>query len=240
MSQFSQQIIQKLQDQANPDRAKQLQRFFKTGPGEYAEGDLFLGIPVPQLRALVRQFKKKVVWSDIQPLLIHPHHEMRLTGLLLLVELFQASDQAQRKNLVDQYLTHSAYINNWDLVDLSTPKILGQYLLDTQPQTTPQLLIRLAHSSNLWERRIAMLATYAYIKADFYQATLDLAVLLINDPHDLIHKASGWMLREVGKRDQAVLEQFLDEYGPQLPRTALRYSIERLPENKRQLYLGKK
>ena len=239
MSQLSQQIIQHLQQQADPDKAKQLQRFFKTGPGEYAEGDLFLGIVVPKQRAIVRQFKKQITWSDIQPLLIHPYHEVRLTGLLLMVELFQHSFAQQQAQLVKHYLAHTHYINNWDLVDLSAPKILGQYLVDTQTNTTPKLLIKLAESDNLWERRIAMLASFAYIKHHHYQTTIDLALLLITDPHDLIHKATGWMLREVGKQDQLVLEQFLQDHSQDMPRTALRYSIERLPESKRQFYLGK-
>ena len=244
MSQIAKEIILAVKKQANPQKAKTLQTFFKTGPGEYAEGDLFLGLTVPQQRQIVKEFKDEVKINDLSELVVKPYHEMRLVALLLLVELFQkAKSLKEKQEIVNFYLAHSSYINNWDLVDLSADKIVGQYLLslsqEQESSKTPHLLINLVKSPLLWERRIAVLATFPYIRAGQFFATLDLAKLLLADQEDLIHKAVGWLLREIGKREKKVLIDFLDQYTLQMPRTMLRYAIEKFPEKERQLYLKK-
>ncbi len=244
MAKIADKIISALKKAANPQKAQHSQRFFKTAKGEYGEGDLFLGITVPQVRSIVKQYKNQVKIEDSAELVVNPYHEVRLSALLLLVELFKgAKTQATKKQIVDFYLAHSVYVNSWDLVDLSADKILGQYLLEKNNelvQKVPSLLINLAKSKILWERRIAVLSTFAFIRAGEFLPTIELAKILLNDQEDLIHKAVGWLLREVGKRDEKVLINFLNQYTLQMPRTMLRYAIEKLPENKRQFYLNKK
>lgn len=244
MAKIADKIILTLKKAANPHKAQHSQRFFKTAKGEYGEGDLFLGITVPQVRSIVKQYKNQVKIEDSAKLLINPYHEVRLSALLLLVELFKcAKTQAAKKQIVDFYLAHSTYVNSWDLVDLSADKILGQYLLETNNkpmQKVPGLLINLAKSKILWERRIAVLSTFAFIRMGEFFPTIELAKILLKDQEDLIHKAVGWLLREVGKRDEQILINFLDQYTLQMPRTMLRYAIEKLPEKTRQFYLHKK
>ena len=217
---------------ANQRDAAFLQRFFKTGAGEYGEGDRFLGIRVPQLRALARRFRE-LPREQVLNLLQSPWHEQRLLALLLLVDQYRRGTDAERDEIHRAYLRNTAYINNWDLVDSSAEHIVGGHL-DPRRQT---LLEQLARSQSLWERRIAILATFHWIKQDEYRPALRVAKLLMNDPHDLIHKAVGWMLREIGKRDIAVEEKFLLEHYRNMPRTMLRYAIERLPEPRRRQYL---
>lgn len=214
---------------ANPAKAKILARFFKTGPGEYGEGDIFLGITVPDSRKLVRQYWHLPL-SDITELLKSPIHEERLIALLILVAQFPQSP----KLIYDTYLKSTKFINNWDLVDLSAPKIVGDYLL-SKPNA---ILFKLAKSKNLWERRIAILSTFAFIYQGNPQPTLRISGLLLGDKEDLIHKAVGWMLREVGKRiSQQTLTDFLNLNYRRMPRTMLRYAIERFPEPLRRQYL---
>ncbi len=219
----------------NPIKAKILQRFFKTGRGEYGEGDKFLGVVVPLQRQIAKKFID-VSLNDIQKLLDNEIHEYRLTGLLILVDKYAKVGTKMKKQIYDFYLKNTKHINNWDLVDLTAPKIVGDFLLDKDKQ----ILYKLAESKNLWERRIAMLAAFAFIKKDNFKDALKLAKLLLNDEHDLMHKATGWMLREIGKRKLGVLIDFLDKYSDKMPRTMLRYAIERLPETKRRYYLNKK
>jgi 3-methyladenine DNA glycosylase AlkD len=209
-----------------------LARYFKTGPGEYGEGDRFRGIRVPVLRKLAKQYRS-LDDADVRRLLTSPFHEDRLTALLILVEQAQRADRARRAALYRLYLDHTAYINNWDLVDLSAGKIVGAYLYpdDVAP------LFALAGSDSLWERRIAIMATSHFIAQGHYATTLQLAERLLHDDHDLIHKAVGWMLREVGNRDHAVEEAFLQIHYRAMPRTMLRYAIEKFPEERRQAYL---
>lgn len=247
MSQIAQKIIEDIKKQANPKKAQQLQHFFKTGPGEYAEGDLFLGLTVPQQRVIVRKYQEQIALNDLFGLIKNSHHEVRLVCLLLLVELYQKSQsQKEKKELVDFYLQNTSHINNWDLVDLSADKILGQYLYEKHlkqnkatVQEVPKLLIKLAKSNILWERRIAVLSTFPFIRAGQFLPTLELAKILMEDKEDLMHKAVGWLLREVGKRDETVLTNFLDQHILKMPRTTLRYSIEKFSEQKRQNYLKK-
>lgn len=217
---------------ANARDAAFLQRFFKTAPGEYGEGDQFLGIRVPQLRHLARRFRE-LPHEQVLTLLRSPWHEHRLLALLLLVDQYRRGTDAEREAIHRAYLDNIVYINNWDLVDSSAEHIVGAHL-DARRLT---LLEQLARSGSVWERRIAMLATFYWIKRDDYRPALGVAKLLMNDPHDLIHKAVGWMLREIGKRDLAVEETFLLEHYRTMPRTMLRYAIERMPESRRRKYL---
>ncbi|OIO23382.1 MAG: DNA alkylation repair protein [Ignavibacteria bacterium CG1_02_37_35] len=217
---------------ANKQRAEILQRFFKTGPGEYGEGDVFYGIKVPVQRTVAHQFQHLPL-NDLQILLKSKVHEERLIALLILVLKFKYADEIVREKLFKFYLKNSERINNWDLVDLSADKIVGAFLIDKDKS----LLFKLAKSSNLWERRIAMLSTYCFIKNGVFEVTLQIAELLLRDQQDLIHKAVGWMLREIGKRDLEPEEEFLKLHYKQMPRTMLRYAIEKFPEAKRQAYL---
>ncbi len=213
---------------ANPKRARGLARFFKTGKGEYGEGDKFIGITVPAQRAIAKKFRHLEL-RDIQKLLNSRIHEHRSTGLTILVAQYEAGDAATKQKVFDFYLQHTRRINNWDLVDGSAPYIVGKHLL-TQPRS---VLYRLAKSQDLWERRIAMVATGAFIRTGDLKDTFGIAAQLLADKHDLIHKAIGWMLREAGKQSQARMTAFLKRNYSRMPRTALRYAIERLPEAQR-------
>jgi 3-methyladenine DNA glycosylase AlkD len=217
---------------ASKSQAQHAQRFFKTGRGEYAEGDRFLGIRVPQLRRLVGRFRG-IALAEILALLKSPWHEERLLALLMLVDRYTRGDAGERARIYNLYRRHTKYINNWDLVDSSAPYILGAHLMprDKQP------LYRMARSKNLWQRRIAVLATFYMIKHKACDDALAIALILKDDREDLIHKAVGWMLREIGKRHPACAERFLQQHHKTMPRTMLRYAIERLPQRKRKVYL---
>ncbi len=218
---------------SNLEKAKILSRFFKTGKGEYGEGDIFLGITVPVCRTFAIKYKN-ISFSETRELLKSKIHEERLIALLILVHNFKIGSDPDRKNIFNFYLTSTKFINNWDLVDLSADKIVGEYLLDKNKK----LLIEFGFSNNLWERRIAMIATYAFIKKGEFEWTFRIASQLINDRNDLIQKALGWMLREVGKRcGQNIEEEFLIHHYKKMGRTALRYAIEHFKENRRKEYL---
>lgn len=221
-----------LRKQADPRKKKILESFFKTGPGQYAEGDVFLGVTVPKSRQTVRQYAA-LEPAGIRILLRSPIHEERLVGFLLLVERFQKGDEKIQKSVFEEYLRFTHRANNWDLVDQTADKIAGAYL-DKRPKTT---LYKLVRSPLLWERRIAIVATLYFIRRGKFKDTLALAEKLMDDPHDLMHKACGWMLREVGKRDRGVLERFLRRHCRTMPRTMLRYAIEHFSKSKRQDYL---
>ncbi|MDP3955079.1 MAG: DNA alkylation repair protein [bacterium] len=225
-------LVSEIQKQKNLQKAKILQRFFKTGKGEYGEGDIFLGLTVPLERQIAKNYSHLPL-SDLQKLLKSKIHEHRLVTLLILVGQYKKANEKTKKEIFDFYLDNTKNISNWDLVDLSAPNIVGDFLLDKDRE----ILSKLAKSSCLWERRIAVLATYAFIKASGFSDTLKIAEILLKDKHDLIHKAVGWMLREVGKRDEGILDKFLKENLPKIPRTTLRYAIERFPETKRKSYL---
>lgn len=217
---------------ADPETAAFLQRFFKTGPGEYAEGDRFLGIRVPVLRKLAAKYQSLDL-SACSALLRSPWHEARLLALLILVRAYNRADEPKRNEIYCLYLDHASHVNNWDLVDSSAEHIVGRHLRDRDRS----VLYELARSSSVWKRRIAIMATFHYVKAGSFDETLRIADMLLTDPHDLIHKAVGWMLREVGKRDRAVAEAFLRPRYRRMPRTMLRYAIERYPEALRLKYL---
>jgi 3-methyladenine DNA glycosylase AlkD len=217
---------------ADPGRAANLQRYFKTGPGQYGAGDRFRGLRVPVLRRIARQYRHLSL-PDAGRLLHSPFHEDRLLALLILTRRYYAGDDALRDAIHRLYLDHTPRINNWDLVDVSAPHLLGHYLRGRDRA----LLDRLAASQVLWERRMAIIATLSFIKQGDYDDTLRIAGLLLRDPEDLIHKAVGWMLREVGKGRVAVAEAFLQAHYRTMPRTMLRYAIERFPQARRQAYL---
>jgi 3-methyladenine DNA glycosylase AlkD len=217
---------------ADPQRAKHSQRYFKTGKGEYGAGDRFLGITVPAVRALARQYRDLPL-RDVERLLHSRWHEERLLALLLWVDRYRCGDAKQRQHIYKKYLRSIRYINNWDLVDSSAGQIVGEFLADQDKR----VLFRLARSANLWERRIAVIASGYFIRNGRYTEILKIATMLSSDEHDLIHKAVGWMLREVGKRDRPRLERFLIRYQASMPRTMLRYAIERLPAPQRRRYL---
>lgn len=225
-------VRQDLRRHASDDDATFLQRFFKTGPGEYAEGDVFIGVRVPRTRQVARAHRSLPV-DDVLTLLRSEIHEERLLALVLLVHRYEKGTAEEKERIYRQYLAHTRHINNWDLVDASADKIVGAHLFERDRKP----LYALVASADLWERRIAIIATFHFIRRHDFADTLALAEKLLGDGHDLIHKAVGWMLREVGKRDEAALDAFLDTHLPRMPRTALRYAIERMPEAKRLKYL---
>lgn len=228
-------LRQKLRQAATPVQAAISRRFFKTGPGEYGEGDRFLGLKVPQLRAELPH-TDALSEADVLDLLHSEWHEERLLALLVLGRRFNRAkkDAGAQQRIVTLYLENTKWINNWDLVDSSAPHILGAWLL----RRDRVVLDSLAASTSLWEQRIAILATQAFIRVGDFADTLRLSALFLSHPHDLMHKACGWMLREVGKRDLQPLRAFLDQHAAQMPRTMLRYAIEKLPEKPRQAYLA--
>ncbi|HNV68427.1 MAG TPA: DNA alkylation repair protein [Candidatus Ozemobacteraceae bacterium] len=225
-------LKQRLQSLARPRHAELQLRFFKTGPGEYGEGDRFLGLDVPTQRALAREFRHLPL-DAAKVLLLSPWHEERLVALLLMIGHYEKAAPKEREALTEFYLSHARYVNNWDLVDASAHLLAGP----TFPATRTKRLETLARSGMLWERRIAVVATFHHIRQNQFEPTLRISDILLHDTHDLIHKAVGWMLREVGKRDLAVLEEFLKPRYAKMPRTMLRYAIERFPEKRRQAYL---
>ena len=225
-------LKQEIRKQANTKQARFLQRFFKTGRGEYAEGDKFFGIRVPESRILAKR-NANLNLRELELLLKSEYHEERLIALLILVHNFHKASEAERTKIYKFYLANTKYVNNWDLVDLSASRIVGEYLRH-RPKG---VLNQLARSKNLWERRIAVIATFQFLYYGDFAKTMELAKILLKDKHDLIHKAVGWMLREVGKRDEKTLVRFLDKYKRQMPRTTLRYAIERFPEKRRKQYL---
>ena len=226
-------ISKHLQKMGDKEDAKFLQKFFKTGPGQYGEGDIFLGIRVPALRKLAKEYKSLPI-KEISYLLHSPYHEVRLFALISLVNAFTKADEPTRKRIYDLYLANTKHINNWDLVDLSAPNIVGAYLLEKSRKP----LYQLAKSKILWERRIAVLATFYFIKSYQYEDSFKIAEILLGDKEDLIHKAVGWMLREIGKRNTDIAENFLRTHCRTMPRTMLRYAIEKFPPEKRKNYLA--
>lgn len=228
-------VLNELLSMANPEKALFLQRFFKTGPGQYAEGDVFLGLIVPLTRSIAKA-NIQTPLAELQVLMDSEYHEARLCALLIIVEQFKKASPAEREVLYEFYLKNPRRINNWDLVDVTCPHVIGAYLLDKDRSR----LYELAASDNLWEQRIAMVSTVTFIRHREYTDTLALAEQLITHTHDLMHKAVGWMLREVGKKDRDTLTDFLEAYATRLPRTSLRYAIEHYPEEQRQYFLKKK
>ncbi|MGV0955762.1 DNA alkylation repair protein [Empedobacter falsenii] len=220
------QLKSTLQDLSDEEKAKIMMRFFKTGKGEYGEGDIFLGISVPNQRLIAKEFYQQVSLNDIKNLLNSNIHEYRLTALLMLVSKYEKSkDELVRKEIIDFYLAQTSQINNWDLVDTSCYKILGHYCFH---QKREELLFELANSEDLWEKRIAIVSTMYFIKQKSFSIVPEIVLKNLNHSHDLMHKANGWMSREMGKMDEEKLIEFLDEYTLQMPRTTLRYALEKI------------
>ncbi|MFH1977887.1 MAG: DNA alkylation repair protein [Candidatus Aenigmatarchaeota archaeon] len=228
------QVKRDLEKLSNPDKAGLYQKFFKIGKGQYEEGDVFIGLSVPEQRSIAKKYID-ISFDDVKKLIKSEIHEHRLTGFLILVQKFEKANKAEKREIVHFYLTHTKHVNNWDLVDLSASRILGTYLLDKDRR----VLYGLAKSDNLWERRISIVSTYAFIINHQFDDTIKISRLLLRDSHDLIHKAVGWMLREVGKKDLAKEEEFLKKHYKEMPRTMLRYAIEKFPERKRKHYMRK-
>jgi Predicted DNA alkylation repair enzyme len=230
-------MIEQMLAKADPSQVEGLSRFFKTGPGQYGEGDRFLGIKVPVTRRVVKECWKQTGFDELEECLTSEYHEIRLAGLLALVEMYSHArkDMSLRSRCIDFYLSHTDRINNWDLVDLSCYNLLGDWLLDKDRS----LLYRLASDGkSIWEQRIGMVSTMAFIRQGQLDDTFAIADILLNHPHDLIHKAVGWLLREAGKRDMDALRVFLDHRAASMPRTMLRYAIEKFPERERLAILG--
>jgi 3-methyladenine DNA glycosylase AlkD len=232
MSNQTSQIIKRLKEMGDLERAAHSQRFFKTGKGEYAEGDKFLGIRVPDLRKCVKEYRDLPL-EDALETLRSPLHEARLFALFLLVAKYSFKNNPEKEAIYQSYLEHTEYINNWDLVDCSAEHIVGAHLFNGDKRP----IYRLSHSKSLWERRIGIMSTFHFIKKNHFADTLVIAEMLLKDREDLIHKAVGWMLREVGKRDLGIEEGFLGKFYKVMPRTMLRYAIEKFPEAERQAYL---
>ena len=231
-------LLQEMLLKENPSQVEGLSRFFKTGPGQYGEGDIFLGIKVPTTRAVVKSFWKELTLNDLEECVTNPYHEVRLAALLALVEMFSHSkkDKAFQKECVDFYLSHTDRINNWDLVDLSCYPLLGVWLLDKDRS----LLYDLARDGKtIWEQRIGIVSTMTFIRHGQLEDTFAIADILLHHSHDLIHKAVGWLLREAGKKDEVALKEFLKSRHKTMPRTMLRYAIEKFPEEKRAVFLMK-
>ncbi len=219
---------------ANKSRSVLLAKYFKTGKGEYGEGDVFLGLTVPHQRTVAKK-NKDLMHREVLELLQNNIHEYRLTALLILVGKFEKGSDEERKQIVDLYLHNTKYINNWDLVDLSAPKILGEYLLHQKSKR--KLIYTLAKSNNLWERRIAVLATFVFLKQKDFLDSFAIAEILLHDKEDLIHKAVGWCLREIGNVDLRAEEEFLKKHATMMPRTMLRYAVEKFSSEKRYWYM---
>ena len=225
-------IKKELDKYASPEKAAHHQRFFKTGKGQYGEGDIFLGVTVPNTRKVAAKFNNAGL-DVLDQLIRSKYHEHRFLALIILVNQYPKAEKRQKEAIFRFYLDHMEFINNWDLVDVSAYKIIGPHL-ENRDKT---MLVDLAGSSDLWQRRIAMLSCFHYIRKKEFSLALSIADILKHDSHDLIHKAVGWMLREIGKRDLAAMKKFLDPVYKTLPRTMLRYAIEKLPQEKRQKYL---
>jgi len=229
---IAKEVINELKILATEDRRKSNEWFFKTNKGEYGYGDIFLGVRMPDIRKVAKKFSSKIALKELTELIQSPIHEVRLCALIILVNQYKKGNFSK---IFEYYIRQINFINNWDLVDSSAPYIVGDYLYNNPDQRS--ILFEFVHSENLWVRRISIVSTFTLIKNNQFNETLQIAKILLNDKHDLIHKAVGWMLREVYKRDQDLIRTFLKQNYSQLPRTTLRYAIERMDEVERLLYL---
>jgi len=246
-------IQNELKELGDPKRAEHSKRYFKTGPGEYGENDIFWGIAVPKVRAVSKKAYPKIDSEELKKLLVSPIHEVRQAALFMLVEKYNAFSRKklaagvppetirrEKKEIFLIYTTHLAYINNWDLIDNTAPHILGQWFLETDPALGQKQIKEWSNSKSIWEQRTAVMTTQAFLKKGIFEPTLDLCVHFLSSKHDLIHKATGWMLREIGEENETVLIQFLEKYASDMPRTMLRYSIEKLAPKEKEKYMTMK
>lgn len=227
-------ILDEIKALADEEKAKHLQRFFKTGKGQYGEGDLFLGITVPVVRSVANTHYKNISLDQIEELIQNPYHEVRFLALMLMVFIYEKTEL--KKEVFDLYLKNLKYINNWDLVDLSCREIIGHYVFNNK---NTEIIYKLADSEHLWSNRVAVVCQYYFLKRKDFSLLLELSEKFLNHKHDLMHKAVGWMLREMGKMDEKPLYEFLDKYHKIMPRTMLRYSLEKLPQDKKFYYMKK-
>lgn len=228
------QLIKEIKKYSHPDKVKVYSRFFKTGKGEYGYGDVFLGLTVPEQRKLAQKYVE-LVFKDVRKLLYNRYHEHRLMGLLILCYKYQKADDAEKQKIIDFYIQHRHRGNNWDLIDCIADRLLGKHILDKDKS----ILYKLAKSESIWDRRIAIITTFEFIRNKRFDDTIKIAEILLNDSHDLIQKAVGWMLREMGKRNEKELIKFLDKHYNTMPRTMLRYAVERLDKKKKMFYMKK-
>ena len=229
---IAKEVINALKSLATEERRKVNEWFFKTGKGEYGYGDIFLGVTMPDIRRIAKKFSQEISLQELTELIRNPIHEVRLCAIIILVNKYKKENSDK---IYQYYMDHLTAIHNWDLVDSSAPYIVGDYLYK-HPEKS-KILIDFSHSENLWVRRISIVSTFTFIKNNEFNTTLEIAKLLLNDNHDLIHKALGWMLREIYKRDERIIKQFLRQNYAQIPRTTLRYAIERMDKEERLLYL---
>ena len=229
-------IIKELEKHKSTKKEEVFKSFFKTGKGEYGYGDMFWGITVPDIRSIARRYYTEISFNEIKELVNSKIHEIRLTGYLILTYKYEKGNTQEKERVTTFYLDNLTGANNWDIVDLSCSKILGMYLIDNPSKR--YILYKLVNSNNLWEQRISIVSTLAFIKINDFTDTLNISKILLKNKHDLIHKAVGWMLREVGKRDIKVLKKFLDDNIKEIPRTTLRYAIEKMEEKERKYYLS--
>ena len=229
---IAKEVVNALKLVATEERRKVNEWFFKTGKGEYGYGDIFLGVTAPEIRRIAKKFSQEISLQELTELIRSPIHEVRLCALIILVNKYKKEDSDK---IYQYYMDHLTTINNWDLVDTSAPHIVGDYLYKNPEKS--KILLEFSHSENLWIRRISIVSTFAFIKNNEFKKTLEIAKLLLNDDHDLIHKAVGWMLREIYKRDEELIKRFLRQNYAQIPRTTLRYAIERMDKEERLLYL---
>ncbi len=230
-------ILKELKELSNKEKALFFPRFFKTAKGEYGYGDTFWGVTVPNIRLVAKKYYKDIQITDVKELVESPIHEVRLLGYIILTYKFEKEDTVGKEKIFNFYIENLNGVNNWDIVDLSCSKIVGEYLyLNSQRK---DILYTLVKSNDLWKQRISIVSTYSFIRRNIFEDTLKISKELLNHKHDLIHKAVGWMLREVGKRDINVLREFLNENISSMSRTTLRYAIERMDEKERKMYLSK-
>ena len=229
---ISKEVVNALKLVATEERRKVNEWFFKTGKGEYGYGDIFLGVTAPEIRRIAKKFSQEISLQELTELIRSPIHEVRLCALIILVNKY---NKEEPDRIYHYYLKHLNSVNNWDLVDTSAPHIVGDYLYNNPEKS--KILLEFSHSENLWVRRISIVSTFAFIKNNEFNTTLEITKLLLNDNHDLIHKAVGWMLREIYKRDEGLIKRFLRQNYAQIPRTTLRYAIERMDKEERLLYL---
>ena len=229
---IAKEVVNALKLVATEERRKVNEWFFKTGKGEYGYGDIFIGVTMPNIRRIAKKFSQKISIEELTELIRNPIHEVRLCALIILVNKY---NKEEPDRIYHYYLKHLNSVNNWDLVDTSAPHIVGDYLYNNPEKS--KILLEFSHSENIWVRRISIVSTFAFIKNNEFNTTLEITKLLLNDNHDLIHKAVGWMLREIYKRDKRIIERFLRQNYALIPRTTLRYAIERMDKEERFLYL---
>ena len=229
---IAKEVVNALKLVATEERRKVNEWFFKTGKGEYGYGDIFLGVTVPELRRIAKKFSQEISLQELTELIRSPIHEVRLCALIILVDKY---NKEEPDRIYHYYLKHLNSVNNWDLVDTSAPHIVGDYLYNNSEKS--KILLEFSHSENIWFRRISIVSTLAFIKNNEFNKILEIAKLLLNDDHDLIHKAVGWVLREIYKRDERIIKRFLRQNYAEIPRTTLRYAIERMDKEERLLYL---